>query len=211
MSVRVGLLHGGASYHLNTLADPVVASVPVDPFYLPELGGERVRERLGGLDALLVCDRLHPGLLRRHAASVLAVAERGGTLVVLGEAGAHTWLPGLSWSPRPTNFWWWRTGQDPGIRRHNADHPIWRHLEASDVVWHYHGLLHPRPDATPLASVDEEGRSAGLILYEDRVSTAGRLLVTSMDPTHHHGSNFMPAATRLLHGLLRWLAAEPPG
>jgi hypothetical protein len=32
-----------------------------------------------------------------------------------------------------------------------------------------------------------------------------------MDPTHHHGSNFMPAATRLLHGLLRWLAAEPPG
>jgi hypothetical protein len=27
-----------------------------------------------------------------------------------------------------------------------------------------------------------------------------------MDPVHHHGSNFMPAATRLLHNLLRWVS-----
>jgi hypothetical protein len=205
-TARTGLLHGGASYHLVTLADPTVAAHRARPFYLPDLDDPAVCAALAGLDVLVVFDRLHPDLVRRHADALLAVARRGGTLLVLGEVGAHTWLPGLSWTPRPTNFWWWRTGEDPGIHQHHPEHPIWRHLAGGDVVWHYHGLLHPPPGVTPLASVRDHGADAGSILYEDRTSTSGRLVVTTMDPVHHHGSNFMPAATRLLHGLLRWLA-----
>jgi hypothetical protein len=206
---RIGLLHGGASYHLRTLADPVVAAYRAEPLYLPDLSEPAVRERLDAVDTLVVFDRLHPDLVRRHAGALLSVAHRGGTLVVLGKVDAHAWLPGLEFSDRPTNFWWWRTGEDPGIHRQHPEHPIWTCLDERDVVWHYHGLLHPGPGVTPLASVTEAGAPAGLILYDDRVSTPGRLLVTTMDPVHHHGGNFMPAATRLLYGLLRWLAADP--
>jgi hypothetical protein len=204
---RIGLLHGGASYHLTTLTDPIVAAHVTDPLYLPELDRPEVRAIVENLDALIVCDRLHPELLRRHAPTLRSVAHRGATLLVLGETDVHTWLPDLDWTPRPTNFWWWLTGEDPGIRPDTPDHSIWQHLHPDDVIWHHHGLLHPPPDVTPLASVHEHGTLAGVILYEDRVSTPGRIIVTTMDPVHHHGSNFMPAATRLLHGLLHYLAA----
>lgn len=219
---EIGLLHGGASYHLNTLAD-----VSGHPIYLPDLA--RDTGPLDELDTLVVFDRLHPGLLRRHADALLTIPRRGGTLVVLGEVEAHTWIPGLRWSPRPTNFWWWRTGEDPGIRLHRPDHPIWRHLGPDDVRWHFHGVLHPAPTATALVTADGSDGPAGVLLYEDVFSedvfsegvfsegvldddtagTPGSIVVTTMDPVHHHGSNFMPAASRLLHGLLRWLSDEP--
>lgn len=133
------------------------------------------------------------------------MAERGGTLVVLGENRVHEWLPGLEWEPRPTNFWWWRTGEDPGIRVRAPHHSIWRFLTAREVTWHYHGLLHVTAGVTPLAVLEEESREAGVLLYEDRTTTAGRIVVTTLDPIYHHGSNFMPAASGFLRGLLRWL------
>lgn len=213
---RIGLLHGGASYHLVTLADPVVARHVTDPLYLPDLADPENADpehpdgarALTELDALVVADRLHPELVVRCAPALLAAAARGTRLVVLGEVDAHAWLPGAEWTPRPTNFWWWRTGEDPGIRVHHPEHPIWAHLGAGDVTWHHHGVLHPPPGAVSLATVDEGGERIGTILYTDDVSTAGGLVVTTMDPVHHHGSNFMPAATRLLHGLLGWLADD---
>lgn len=205
----LGILHGGASYHLRTLADPRVGDRVDRVLYLPEL----ITRALDELDVLLVCDRVHPDLLQRRADAVLDVARRGGTIVVLGEVHAERWIPGLRWEPRPTNFWWWRTGEDPGIRPRNPEHSLWRSLQHRDVTWHFHGLLHPPRGATVLAAVEENGRDSGSILYEDRVSTAGRIVVTTMDPTYHHGSNFMPAASRFLHGLLHWVtqSATLPG
>ncbi|WP_395021680.1 hypothetical protein [Dongia sp.] len=46
------------------------------------------------------------------------------------------------------------------------------------------------------------------ILYIDQVSTAGRIVLTSLDPFYHHGSYFMPAATRFLDGFLPWMREE---
>lgn len=201
-SQRIGIVHGGASYHLVTLADPRVADRCQRQLYLPRLDPDQ----LTGLDAVIVADRLHPGLLRARASALLAFAEAGGTLVVLGEVDAHTWLPGLDWSPRPTNFWWWLTGEDLGVRSRHPEHPLWEHLGRRAVTWHYHGLLAPPPSATALAVVEENGHDAGAVLYDDQASTAGRILVTTLDPTYHHGSNFMPGATEFLYGLLDWLS-----
>ena len=36
------------------------------------------------------------------------------------------------------------------------------------------------------------------------MTTAGRLIVSTLDPFYHHGSNFMPATTRFLDGFLPW-------
>ncbi len=197
----MGLVTGGASYHERTLADSPFSERITRGLYLPALAmGD-----LDGLDVVVVSDRQHPGVLVRHAPALLGVAERGDTLVVLGENRAQTWVPGARWEARPTNFWWWLEGLDPGIRPRNAEHPLWRTATAGDLTWHFHGVLHPPPGATPLLVAEGQGED-GVLLYEDEVSTPGRLVVTTLDPVYHHGSNFMPAATRCLDALLSWLS-----
>ncbi|NYV75157.1 hypothetical protein [Streptomyces sp. UH6] len=201
----LGLLHGGAFHQLATLADPAVRVWRPREIYLPEAGPEDFDD----LDTLIVSDRLHPGLLARTAPLLLRVAERGGTVVVLGENDVAGWLPGLrALRPAETNFWWWRTDGDNGVRRAADGHEAWDHLTERAVRWHYHGLLEPPAGATVLACTDLERdgdpATRQVLLYEDRVSTPGRLIVTTMDPVYHHGSRFMPGATQLLYGLLRW-------
>ena len=72
-------------------------------------------------------------------------------------------------------------------------------------------MLRPPAGATQLLVVEEDGGER-VLLYDDCVSTAGRLVVSTLDPVHHHGSNFIPAATRCLDVLLTWLSEchEPP-
>ncbi|MBA0052522.1 hypothetical protein E0L36_17015 [Streptomyces sp. AJS327] len=201
----LGLLHGGSFHQLATLDDPAVRVHRPRALYLPETGPAD----LDGLDGLVVSDRLHPRLLRERADDLLTVAARGGTLVVLGENEITPWLPGLAeHRPAETNFWWWRTGEDPGIRVRSPRHEAWAHLSERAVVWHYHGLLRPPEGASTLVTAGPPGDGPSAILYEDRVSTPGRLIVSTMDPVYHHGSAFMPGATQLLYGLLRWITAS---
>ncbi|MGW3955068.1 hypothetical protein ACWEKM_29970 [Streptomyces sp. NPDC004752] len=202
---HLGFLHGGSFHQLATLAEPAVRLWRPREIYLPDA----TAADFDGLDTLIVSDRLHPGLLARAAPDLLQVTERGGTVVVLGENDIVGWLPGLrGFRHAATNFWWWRTGEDNGVRRTAEDHSAWRHLTERAVRWHYHGLLEPPAGATPLAHtvLEQEGTPATqqVLLYEDTVSTPGRLIVTTMDPVYHHGSRFMPGATQLLYGLLRW-------
>lgn len=208
---RLGFLHGGAFHQLATLADPAVRAWRPREIYLPEAG----EDDFADLDTLIVSDRLHPGLLAQAAPALLRVAHNGGTVVVLGENEITGWLPGLrGLVPAETNFWWWRTGEDNGVRLNHADHPAWDFLAERSVRWHYHGLLEPPEGATALVHtvLEREGEPdrRQVLLYEDVVSTAGRLIVTTMDPVYHHGSRFMPGATQLLYGLLRWTGATVP-
>ena len=71
--------------------------------YMPEL----TPAHLEGIKLLIVPDRINPDFLRSRRQILIDFAERGGTLVVLGENQAETWLPGVNWTSRPTNFWWW--------------------------------------------------------------------------------------------------------
>lgn len=201
-AAQVGFVTGGASYHERTLADHRFASRWARSLYLPTLGPED----LDGLDAVVVADRQHAGVLATRAGALLEVAERGATLVVLGENGVHTWLPGVGWEPRPTNFWWWRDGSDPGIRAAGPAHPLWDSATVADLTWHFHGVLEPPAGVTPLL-VAEGQAGDGVLLYEDVVSFPGRVVVSTLDPVYHHGSNFMPAATRCLDVILAWLGA----
>ncbi|PTR32122.1 hypothetical protein C8K36_1011172 [Rhodococcus sp. OK519] len=203
---QLALVHGGSHFHLQTLKDPAVIAHQPEFRYLADLSDGDLEE----FDTVILADRLHPELLRRHTAQLLAVAHRGGTLVVLGENAAHTWLPGVSWTARPTNFWWWLEGEDPLIRTRSPEHEAWEYLSTKSVIWHHHGLLHTDADVVPLLvseEPDENGdpRDAGMMLFEDTASTPGRIIATTLDPTYHHGNNFMPGSTRFLYALLRWL------
>lgn len=133
---------------------------------------------------------------------------------MLGENRAEDWAPEVTWHYRPTDFWWWLDPDaDPGHRIVAPDHALFPHIRPKDVIWHYHGLLDVPEGARSLIdivpSADPEGRG-GSILYEhpNVMGSPGRLIVTCLDPVSHHGSFFMPAASRFLTGLLDWMDAE---
>ncbi|WP_414902059.1 hypothetical protein [Rhizobium cremeum] len=129
-------------------------------------------------------------VLARHLAA-------GGTVVALGESRSDLWLPHVDFTGTPTNWWWWLDpAADLGVRvtEAAARHPLMADIGDREATWHLHGWFVPPDGATVLAR-DGEGRA---ILYEDRVSTKGTMILSSLDPMFHHGSHFMPATTRFL-------------
>ncbi|TCJ16727.1 hypothetical protein E0L93_08330 [Rubrobacter taiwanensis] len=199
---KLAAVYGGSAPHHRALNEPKYRRWLSGLIYLPDLPGAD----LDGFDGLLIPERLHRGKLDEAAGSVLAYLDRGGTVLVFS-GGEHppVWLPGLKWEHRPTNFWWWlEPGADLGLVCHNPDHSLFGYIELDDATWHYHGLLHPPEGAETLIALRDEGA----LLYIDRVSTPGTLLVTTLDPLYHFGSYFMPATERFLDGFLPWVVRE---
>ena len=124
----------------------------------------------------------------------------------LGESRSDLWLPHVDFTGTPTNWWWWL---DPaanlGVRvtEAAASHPLMAGIGDNEATWHLHGWFTPPDDATVLAR-DGEDRA---ILYEDKVTTSGTMILSSLDPMFHHGSHFMPATTRFLDRLVPNLRA----
>lgn len=199
----IAALDAGTYYHHRTFHTPELMPYLDRHLYLPELDDAA----LAGCDALIVSCRTNPDLLVPHRQRFARFLAAGKTLVAMGETGAHRWLDGVRWTDCEVNFWWWKTpGADSGLRLAHPAHPLFSHLTLADATWHQHGTFTPPPGARSL--IDKAG--AGSVLYEDRHSTPGRLIVTSLDPMYHHGSYFMPAASRFLRGFLPWLKASTP-
>lgn len=190
---------GGTYFHHFAYSDPQVARHIRRRVHVRKLA----EVNLADFDVVILPCRMDPDLMAPLREPLLAYLGHGGTVVSLSAEGAEEFLPGVKWSPSEVNFWWWLDQtNDPGIRISRPHHPLFRFIGAADVVWHHHGVLTPPPGAVPLVEV--EGK--GALVYVDRVSTPGRLVVSTLDPVFHHGSNFMPAATRMLYGMMRWLA-----
>lgn len=199
----VAMLHCGSHAQLATLADPAL-----EPYALRSVHARTGdASQLEDVDVLVVADRIRLDLLTKWAGAILARAHAGATVVILGENQVGTWLPGAHEETRSTNFWWWRTGEDSRIRRTDTRHPASSWFADRALVWHYHGVLAPPAGAASLVDLHTpEGEVDGSLLYVDEGSTAGRILVTTMDPVYHHGSGFMPGATQLIYSVLRWAA-----
>lgn len=190
---------GGAYFHHFAYADAEVSRFITARLHVRQLA----TAPLESFDVVLLPCRMDPDALLPQRERLRAYLDTGGTVVSLNAEAAEEFLPGVTFTPAEVNFWWWLDPlADPGIRISRPTHPLFNHIRAGDVVWHYHGVLAPPPGAVSL--VELEGR--GSLLYVDRASTPGRLVISTLDPIFHHGSNFMPAATRLLHGLMPWLA-----
>ncbi|MCS6801823.1 MAG: hypothetical protein NZ773_07765 [Dehalococcoidia bacterium] len=195
----IAAVYGGSAQHHRSLTEPKYRRWLDRLIYLPELPDDP----LDGVAALLIPERLHLGFLHRAAPRVLALLERGGTVVAFGEQ-PRPYLPGVRWEHRPTNFWWWREpGGRSGLVVTRPDYSLFRYLTERDVTWHFHGVLRP-PAGAEVVIASEDG---GAIFYDDTVSTNGRLIVTTLDPMFHFGGYFMPATERFLDGFFPWLAA----
>jgi hypothetical protein len=201
---RLAAVYGGSAPHHRALNEPKYARWLADRLYLPELPDADLSEYAG----LIVPERLHAGRLHAARPRLLEMLERGGTVVLFGEQAVcarqpQGWLPGLDWEYRPTNYWWWlEPGATSGLRAHHPEHDLWRHLTLKDATWHQHGFYRAPRGADVLISSDD----GGSILYIDRVSTPGTLLVAALDPMYHFGSYFMPATERFLDKFMPWLA-----
>ncbi|MEB4613589.1 hypothetical protein, partial [Leucobacter sp. M11] len=177
---------------------------------------EQARAALETADGLLVSDRLRADMLALAAPAILDVLDRGRPAVILGENRVGEWLPGFAEHPRPTIFWWWRTGEPHRMTRPNPEHPAQGIFTDRSVIWHSHGVLALPEGATTLVDLArEDGERDGSILAVWERPGHAPVLVSTMDPVYHHGSGFMPGATQLLYRSLTWLrdtiraAAQP--
>lgn len=202
--MTLAVLDGGSFYHHATIHGPRYRDLFDRVIYMRDL----VPSDLDDVGLLIVPDRINPDVLRARKDIFTGFLDRGRTLVVLGENQVETWLPGIGWSARPTNFWWWLE-KDAVPEQHLVapDHELFAAVPFADTIWHYHGVLTPPAGAQVLIDVppDSQGRDqGGALLYDDPVSFAGRAIVATLDPFYHHGSSFMPATTRFLDGFLPW-------
>ena len=215
---KIAFVHTGSFFHLATVKDPAVRARPVTPVYWPDYSGD-----FSEFDAVYLAARNHPGVVAAQHGQVLEFLGQADKKVFIdGINQVDSWLPGTSETPRGTNFWSWRTGEDLGRRSVNTDHPLWQYLSDEAVHWHYHGVLAPPAGATPLVvltQVEQTGPGVdpwggyylalpdhpNMLLYHDNVTFAAELVVSTMDATYHHGAGFMPGATQLLYRMLEWL------
>ncbi|MGQ0718490.1 MAG: hypothetical protein ACT4NP_14490 [Pseudonocardiales bacterium] len=194
-------VYGGSAPHHRALTTPKYARhLTGGTVYLPDLADTD----LTGLDGLVIPERMHHGLLEAGARRVLDLLDAGGTVIAFsGGEPLPAFLPGVRWEHRPTNFWWWlEPGAELGLRTPDPDHPLFQYLGVPDCTWHYHGVLSPPEGAEVLLELP----AGDALLYVDRVSTPGTLIVATLDPLSHYGSHFMPATERFLDGFLPWLS-----
>ncbi len=197
-------VYGGSSQHHRTLTEPKYARhLTGGMIYLPEL----VDTDLTAYRGLLIPERLHRGLLERAADRILELLDAGGMVIAFsGGEPIPEFLPGVRWQHRPTNFWWWlEPGADLGIRLGAQDHPLFQRLTLRDCTWHYHGVLEAPEGAQVLVKL----ATGEALLYVDQVSTAGTVVVSTLDPISHYGGYFMPATGRFLDAFLPWAADAP--
>lgn len=191
-------VHPGAYYHIESFESPRFAGY-FDRLVRPEDLGS---VDLHAFNVVLIPCRTPADRMEASKEQLLAYLDQGGTIVATGESESQRFLPGIAFTPQPTNFWWWLTpGADLGVRVAAPDHPLFARLTQRDVTWHLHGWFDP-PEGVQVLAVNGEGKP---ILYIDEVTTRGRMVITSLDPFFHHGSHFMPATTRFLEGFLPWM------
>ncbi|MGH3963842.1 MAG: hypothetical protein ACRDRY_11385 [Pseudonocardiaceae bacterium] len=196
-------VYGGSAPHHRALTTPKYARhLTGGMVYLPDLADTD----LTGLDGLVIPERMHRGLLEAGARRVLDLLDAGGTVIAFsGGEPLPVFLPGVRWEHRATNFWWWlEPGAELGLRTPDPDHPLFRYLGLPDCTWHYHGVLSPPEGSEVLLELP----SGDALLYVDRVSTPGTLIVATLDPLSHYGSHFMPATERFLDGFLPWVSSS---
>ncbi|MEK3726160.1 hypothetical protein [Paenibacillus sp. FSL H8-0034] len=195
---KIAALYSGNSQHFRCLNEPKYRRYLSEIIYLPDFA----QHSLDGIDVLFVPSQLHQGLVVQSKAKIDAFLERGGAVVIHGPQPT-SWFAGQKWEHRPTNFWWWLDKeQSSGLVLTQPEHDLFTYITLEDATWHQHGVYWPPEGVDILIATEDHGA----ILYVDKVSTPGTLIVTTLDPEHHFGSYFMPATERYLDGFLPWLA-----
>jgi hypothetical protein len=198
---RLMAVYDGTPFQHRSLNDPKYRPHIDEIVYLLDLPNVDLTQ----YDAVMLPDRLHPEKMLENKPQIDDYLDRGGTVIAFGEQQVPL-LPGVTWELRPTNFWWWLDPNNSGgLVLTKPEHSLFTYLGLEDCTWHQHGVFFPPEGVERLISLEEDGST---VMYIDEVSSNGRLLMTTLDPTYHYGSYFMPATERFLDGFLPWVRAE---
>lgn len=188
---RLAALYGGSLPEHRAFDHPNYRRWLAEVIYLLDLP----HADLNDFDGLLIPEGTHHVRLQAASEQIQRFLGGGGTVLLFGDQPIRSWLPGLDWE--------WRPAESSGeLVSQHADHSFHRRLGSAVALGHYHGVLHPPAGAeTLLATTD-----GAAVLYIDRVSTPGTLLVASLDAVAHFEA--LPAAERFLDGFFPWVAEE---
>lgn len=189
---RLALLYGGSLPEYRTINEPKYRRWFSEVIYLLDLPDTD----LGEFDGLLIPEGSHHIKLEAASGQIRGFLEDGGTVILFGDQPIP-WLPGLDWEFRPA-------GESGELVAQHRDHSFYRRLTVEDATWHHHGVFHPPAGAETLLAT-QDGQA---VLYIDRASTPGTLLVASLDPLAHFGGTFMPTAERFLDRFLPWVVED---
>ncbi|GGE02836.1 hypothetical protein [Paenibacillus nasutitermitis] len=195
---KIAVLYSGSSHQHRSFTEPKYKQYIAELVYLPKLADVDLHK----FDVLIVPSQLHQGQVTHHLKQIHAFLDSGKIVVALG-AQHHSWFSNHNWEFRPTNFWWWlEPGAKSGLVITKPEHDLFNYISLADATWHYHGVFLPTHEVESLIEVENDGS----ILYIDKKSTGGTLMLTTLDPEYHFGSYFMPATEQFLNGFLPWLA-----
>lgn len=140
------------------------------------------------------------GTPRRRLATLAtaldAVLDRGGAVLLFGDHQAG-WPAHARWTFRPA-----------GGAGQTTIGAAWRDTEvgAAAAALHHHGVLAPPAGAEVVLAAPD----GAAVAYLDRTSTAGTMLVSTIDPLAHFGHTGAPNAAEFLDELLLWATTALP-
>lgn len=195
---RVCFVENGSYFHHRTLNTPEFAPYLQTHRHILDL----TAQDFSHADTMVFCCNTRADLIASHQEAISAFLAQGKTVVAMGNTGPEHWLPQVQWTDCPVNFWWWtEKDADSGLSLNWPEHSLFTYLTLADATWHQHGSF--KLPASARSLIDKKNH--GSILYEDKASTPGHLILMTLDPFYHHGSYFMPATTHFLRGFLPWL------
>ncbi|MEM8976678.1 MAG: hypothetical protein AAGD43_31910 [Pseudomonadota bacterium] len=191
---RLACLHGGAHSERLSLRRSVCADYLAAAIYLLDLP----KTDLSQFDGLIIPEGLNQRKLDAASAQLVRFLNGSGTVFLFGDQPTE-WLPSVRWRfavaglPEPNH-----------LRVASPSHPFHKAFKPIDF-YHQHGSFLPPEGAEVLMTK----RNGDVVLYVDEVSTAGRLMVTSLDLMHHVDGFFSnPISTRFFDRFLPWVVDE---
>lgn len=187
---RLAALYGGSLPEHRTFNEPKYKRWIAEVIYLLDLPSTDLER----FDGLLIPEGTHHGRLGAASEQIGRFLESGGTVLLFGDQPVR-WLPGLDWE--------WRPAESSGelVTEHPA-HGFHQRLASAVALGHHHGVFHPPAGAEALLATAD----GATVLYIDKVSTRGTLLVASLDAVAHYEA--LPAAERFLDGFFPWAVEE---
>ncbi|EAJ5692651.1 hypothetical protein IO424_001352 [Campylobacter fetus] len=197
----IAALDSGTPYHIVSLHKKPFNKFFSKVIYIPELQIDDLHD----VDILIVTCASSIEKILEHKNIFYEFLKAGKTLVVMGRNDAGLWLHDVKLSKLPFNFWWWldKKNNSIDIEVSNADYELFKYINFNDMIWHYHDGYEPMNGAI---SVIEHKIQKKTIFLDNKDYYGGRLILTSLDPFYHHGSFFMPNATKFAEAFLRYLS-----
>jgi len=197
---NIAALDSGTAFHIVSLNHKPFNKYFKKVIYIKDFTFEQLKD----IDILIVTCSSSIEQILKHQDIFYRFLKQGKTLVVMGRNEVNLWLKDIKELDMPFNYWWWLDKKEQiDLKVNEPKHKLFDYIKFENMVWHYHNGFEIPKNATNVIQHKTLDRS---IFFELKDYYGGKLIVTSLDPFYHHGSFFMPNATKFGFGLLNYLS-----